>query len=1265
MELPLSYSFISVKQLVQEQHQACCSHVSTSNHTGCTNNRTAGIPVGRLSHIRALLLGRLTSEPNTLSVGKNNRVGQLYIQDNTGVVLCETLTLNNDVFEELVFLPSWNYIPSASHKQGNRGYVEVTVPPCQLINTRKMKELVSAVQIPAAATILNNRKGMETKVISIQGQVTQLSTILRVKEVVFFMFKLSSATEQQHVPVIIKGTKLVHLYHLLEPRREYIISGLKPTTLFKDSADRRNVYCSTAGTRFLPQSAEPQGVPSLPSVLLAAAVPAGSDGGAAETRSCSHGGAVRQKFCSYQGTITACVNDDVGIYQLEGKVRLHLGYQLHVNEGRGLRVGACIAVYNAHLVKEHTEGDAVAMLCCCTASSVIIRSFSSLNSPYKPPTSHSAALYHLIYHLNPNLYELHFLLTAVHQLRLKFTSLITSGVVTSLFQQLSPVTSRLVLPQRQRNIYTEFLSERHRCAPLAGLPSMSEMPPFQVPTVHQLLELVQQQAEIEQNWTRPKGLTPSEPNNALCCTYMVLQPEHFNPPLLLVGQLTSSRLSGELQLQEKTGKVACVIGQSTDAPSYPHLCTDTCQSSVESAVSSCPFAHPWNLNQLIRLDKYQLVVERFIHVGHENLMLSQSDNKVSTTGCDIRISVQFSMCDVVNLYKMKQAGRLKCRQAMKRADQAGDNTAVGQPVKQGETENSTSHRKRKAIETPEDCKMAYKGQEAQSASSYAHVDQSRSHRENVCSAPRTSPNPSTSKLDSMLCQPSCSGDDKQSHQDLEPQNHHYVSQNFFLVHKDYPVLQQSADNTTTLGFYCSGLFLGNTVVREESLRQNVDDGGNIMSQQTKEVAVLFTGDAVQWYKVLHEGCVYRLVCLHSTDPAVFATKVTSAALSRAVGATSCRTCVVLPIGVMVERLSEHRKDLCTSKLDPILTVEDLCKTKSSEHSRLISFSCSLVSCKFDAKYSNIGSSTSKPLSSSHNEMEISSMVVQDLTSPFYMMTIYANSLAVPNPLGLLPGAVLTFRRLEVRISKKNKMYCHFNNSSSVRVEALSHVNMKESLVTGPTAPTSVDNLHKVPKVCLGLLINTEARQQVMVKVVCQVVCVKYLYMQYTCSSCGQIFSDGQCQNKPCLSSSSDPGHFTAKASFLVDDGTGTAQVHCRQDVIGGVLGLTDDHWNILKRQAQRKGRLALRESGWGNNEWIPDGEGCESPVESLLTSLCESLLVRRPVQLYCQVTSTVSTSDTTLAGKDYPVKTLEVGGVRYLTHIHPALHLHCLKLEPV
>ncbi|CAH1254479.1 CTC1 [Branchiostoma lanceolatum] len=277
----------------------------------------------------------------------------------------------------------------------------------------------------------------------------------------------------------------------------------------------------------------------------------------------------------------------------------------------------------------------------------------------------------------------------------------SSGVVTSLFQQLSPVTSRLVLPQRQRNIYTEFLSERHRCAPLAGLPSMSEMPPFQVPTVHQLLELVQQQAEIEQNWTIPKGLTPSEPNNALCCTYMVLQPEHFNPPLLLVGQLTSSRLSGELQLQEKTGKVACVIGQSTDAPSYPHLCTDTCQSSVESAVSSCPFAHPWNLNQLIRLDKYQLVVERFIHVGHENLMLSQSDNKVSTTGCDIRISVQFSMCDVV--------------------------------------------------------------------------------------------------------------------------------------------------------------------------------------------AVLFTGDAVQWYKVLHEGCVYRLVCLHSTDPAVFATKVTSAALSRAVGATSCRS----------------------------------------------------------------------------------------------------------------------------------------------------------------------------------------------------------------------------------------------------------------------------------------------------------------------------------------------------------------------------------------
>eukprot|EP00058_Branchiostoma_floridae_P024356 XP_002609846.1 hypothetical protein BRAFLDRAFT_78691 [Branchiostoma floridae] len=173
---------------------------------------------------------------------------------------------------------------------GNMGYLEITVPPCQLINTSKIKEQDAIVLVSAAANFLNNRKGMETKVISIQGQVTGLTTILRVKEVVFFMFKLSSTTEKQHVPVIIKN-----------------------------SADKRNVYCSTAVTQFLPQFAGPQAVPSL------------------------------------LGTIIACVNSDIGIYQLDGKVRLHLGYQLHVNEGRGLRVGACVAVYNAHLVKEHIE----------------------------------------------------------------------------------------------------------------------------------------------------------------------------------------------------------------------------------------------------------------------------------------------------------------------------------------------------------------------------------------------------------------------------------------------------------------------------------------------------------------------------------------------------------------------------------------------------------------------------------------------------------------------------------------------------------------------------------------------------------------------------------------------------------------------------------------------------------------------------------------------------------------------------------------------
>ncbi|XP_019615256.1 PREDICTED: CST complex subunit CTC1-like [Branchiostoma belcheri] len=1131
-ELPLSFSFISVEQLVQSQHQACCSHLSTVNQREGTNISTIDTPVRPLDHIRALLLGRLTSGPNSLSVGRNNRAGQLYVEDNTGVVLCETLTFKANIFEELVFLPSWSYIPLSSHKQGNKGYLELTAPPCRLIKTCKVKEQDSVVLVPVAATILKNRKGKATKVISIQGRVSELSTILRVKEVVFFMFKLSCPAEQQHIPVIIKGPKLIHLYHLLEPRRDYIITGLKPTTLFKGSADSRNVYCSTAGTQVLPQSTEPQTVACLLSVLSASAVPVGSDGGTSETHTCSHGGGVRQKFCSYQGTITACVNSDVGIYQLDGKVRLHLGYQLHVSEGRGLRVGACVAVYNAHLVKEHTQGDAVC-LSCCTASCVVIQSFSTLNSPYKPPSSHSAALKHLIYHLNPNLYELCSLLTAVRQLRLKFSSPIISGVVTSLFQQPSPVTGRLVLPQRQRNIYTEFLAEQHCCAPLAGLSSVTKLPSFQVPTVHELLQLAQQQAEMEQNWARHSSFTSSDPSNALCWTYMVLQPEHFNPPLLLVSQLTCSRHSGELQLEDNTGRVACVISQSTEAPSYPHLCTNACQSSGKPLVlvNSCPFVHPWNLNWLIRVDRYQLVVERFMHAKNENLASDQSDHKDFMTGCYIRISVQFSMCDVVNLYKVKRAGRLKHGPGVKMLDQVSGNTAGDLPTKKCEIDNPNSHRKRKGLEVSKSCKVACEDPTDQSARIYTAKDQSASHREDVCSAPRT--DPISSKHQFPLCQPSSSSDNKRDDQaapqGLELQNQQYVCQNFFLVHKDYPVVQQSADRKVTQGFYSSGLFLGNAVVGENSLRQqhdvNAGEGRNMM-EAIKEVAVLFTGDAVQWYTVMHEGCLYRLVCPDSTDTAVFATKVSSAALNRAVDATNCRTCVVLPTGVFVEVLSEHRKDLCASRLDPVLSVEDLCKTKSSLHSRLISLSCSLVSCKYDVKHPNDGSS--KPLSRTH-KLAISSMVIQDLNSPFYTMTIYANFLAVPYALGLLPGAVLTLRRLEVRLSKKNKMYCYFNSSSSVRVEALSHRDMKESITTGPSAPTSLDNLQNIPKVFLGQLINSEARQQVMVKVICQVVCIRYLYMQYTCSSCGQIFSNGQCQNRPCTSSSSDPGHFTAKA----------------------------------------------------------------------------------------------------------------------------------------
>ena len=159
---------------------------------------------------------------------------------------------------------------------------------------------------------------------------------------------------------------------------------------------------------------------------------------------------------------------------------------------------------------------------------------------------------------------------------------------------------------------------------------------------------------------------------------------------VLVGRLQSCPHTGRLQLVDRTGKVQCVItSTNTTHPgdTQEKLCnftlteaTSSCRSRDDS-ISSQHHILPCVLDKVIRVDKFSVVVEEFVHddglvPDRTNQQVSDKGRECTTNkGCsrDWRcVYVVFSMVDTVVL--CKRLGEETGRTAVKRsASSAGLN----------------------------------------------------------------------------------------------------------------------------------------------------------------------------------------------------------------------------------------------------------------------------------------------------------------------------------------------------------------------------------------------------------------------------------------------------------------------------------------------------------------------------------------------------------------------------------------------------------------
>uniref|UniRef100_A0ABM0MAH3 CST complex subunit CTC1 n=1 Tax=Saccoglossus kowalevskii TaxID=10224 RepID=A0ABM0MAH3_SACKO len=624
------------------------------------------------------------------------------------------ITVDFSWLDQWVIIPTWNFILP----KGFEGscYLEISdrcLPMEMLQESHSNMKGLQVISTTLALRILDNRNNYNlTRSVTLHGEITALSPVHRKPDSVVFFVELTSQETEDRVSLVLKGIQFSHWYHFLRLKEEFAFTNAVPTTVSKGSNNAYSVFAATNKTKFYKirkEDCKEITIKRLETRYLCKGnidVPntdTPCDDKITECHSdpppCSHGdsespgpsyshtssvsGSVqRESLCSYKGTITEVVNSEAGVYDLDSKVRLYIGYQPCPNQGRGMRVGVKVEILNAHL-KVYKMIPRI-RLCCCTPSTVLITEFSPLLTAYRPFLTNTSVYMHLLYSNNLSLVYYQWLVDMAIQMKKKFVPQILSekllmgmhipkhnkpeqnipGVFFNILRIASPSDQKPLLPKLSRNIYAEFLDPRHPCS-VVGSDAVSKSDLYTIPTMAELKQMLEKMAFREESW-RPVDLLVSQQttnlNEALYWRYDLMEPADFKPPLLLIGHLEVCNKTGLLQLVDQTGSIDCVIADLDDSD-HSHTCDPTClyqntQSQNQTRRFNCPYVKSWCLGQLLRLNRYQVVVERF---------LISSFPSVEQLGCSkyieksqIRSYVQFSMSDAVNFHKKLNRDNAGC-----------------------------------------------------------------------------------------------------------------------------------------------------------------------------------------------------------------------------------------------------------------------------------------------------------------------------------------------------------------------------------------------------------------------------------------------------------------------------------------------------------------------------------------------------------------------------------------------------------------------------
>ncbi|XP_052792829.1 uncharacterized protein LOC128226807 [Mya arenaria] len=293
--------------------------------------------------------------------------------------------------------------------------------------------------------------------VTIHGSVLFLSGLVAVKDTQLFLVRL-----EQGVNIIVKKSSYLYWQKELELNEDYVFTELIPTSLQKGSREQHLLYAVSDHSQLHEASKVRLTLVNIDHWLTSHRRPVTNDAlpgdyqldnGQAETED-------KLDVFSYQGMVTAVLDASVGVFELDGKVRLYAGH-LHSSTTDQLKTGQIVLVQNAHY-RLHTKHSMLSLYCCILASVSVIE---GPTADQNIKTQSSDGLRKQIY--TSSLSQAH--MDLLGQLRLKLNLQFLSGFgqkfVDKLFSRLlsTDYAQHVKMDGRSRNAIDEFLTLPHQC----------------------------------------------------------------------------------------------------------------------------------------------------------------------------------------------------------------------------------------------------------------------------------------------------------------------------------------------------------------------------------------------------------------------------------------------------------------------------------------------------------------------------------------------------------------------------------------------------------------------------------------------------------------------------------------------------------------------------------------------------------------------------------------------------------------------------------